>query len=250
MNADRELLARWKAEEQQPFHGWDFSFLEGRYHEERPPWSYEAIVRELLPAADSVLDLGTGGGEKLREFADALPSNTVATEGYAPNLPLARANLAPYGIRVVDYNIDVESRMPFDDETFALIIDRHEAYDAAEIRRVLKPGGVFFTQQVDGRDLDDCLSLFGLQSDYLHVNLENCRTELSRAGLYIDRSGEWAGQVTYSDMGALVYVLHAAPWNAPPDFSVERYGDVLLRLNRERQPLTFTIRRFYMLARK
>jgi hypothetical protein len=140
--------------------------------------------------------------------------------------------------------------MPFEDNAFALILCRHEAYDAAEVERILKPGGVFITQQVDGRDDDELLSVFGLTSNYLHVNLENCRGELERAGLRIDRAGDWQGKATFSDIGALVYFLRAAPWSAPPDFSVERYAEALLKLHRERQPLTFTIRRFFIQARK
>lgn len=247
---DSVLIARWQAEEQQPFRGWDFSYLKGRYHEELPPWSYESMVRELLPSADSVLDMGTGGGEKLREFADALPPNTVATEGYAPNIPLARANLASLGSRVVAYDAEAESRMPFDDNTFALIINRHEAYYAQEVQRILKPGGVFLTQQVDGRELDDFLSVFGLASSYPHVTLDNFRREIENAGLRVERAGDWLGKATYSDMGAFVYFLHAAPWSAPPDFSVERYADALLKLHRERQPLAFPIRRFFLQAHR
>ncbi len=246
---DQQLIAAWQQEERQPFAGWDFSYLKDRYSEEQLPWSYENIVRDLLPRAGSALDLGTGGGEKLLEFQDALPQNTVATEGYAPNVPVARANLEPHGIRVVEYNIDTESRMPFDDHSFALVMDRHEAYDALEIARILRPGGVFVTQQVDGREPDDFRAPFGHRSDYLHVNLQNCRRELEAAGLRIERAEEWAGKATFSDMGALVYFLHAAPWSAPDDFCVQRYGDALLRLHRERQPLSFTIRRFILQAR-
>jgi hypothetical protein len=247
---DQALIARWKAEERQPFQGWDFAYLSGRYHEEEPPWSYEGMVRELLRDADSVLDMGTGGGEKLMEFADALPRRTVATEGYAPNVPVARAYLEPHDIRVVEYDAETDDRMPFDDGSFALILNRHEAYDAVEVARVLHSGGHFLTQQVDGRDPAELLTVFGLTSSYLHINLESCRHELEQAGLHIERAADWQGRATFSDVGAFVYFLHAAPWSAPPDFSVERYADVLLKLHRDRQPLAFTIHRFFILAHK
>ena len=244
------LIAQWQAEEQQPFVGWDFSYLAGRYQEEKPPWSYEVIVRELARQADSLLDLGTGGGEKLLELKDALPANTTATEGYMPNLPIARANLEPQGIKVVAYNIDEEPRMPFDDHSFACIIDRHEAYDAREVARILRPGGVFVTQQVDGRELNDFLGWFGQQSGYLHVNLANCAQGLAEAGLTIERAEDWSGKATFSDMGALVYFLHAAVWSAPPDFSVAHYADQLLTIYKNNHPLSFNIRRFIIQARK
>src|SRR5271154_4656541 len=98
---DQGLIAAWQAEEQQPFQGWDFSHLDGRWHEDQPPWSYDGLVRALLPPADSLLDIGTGGGEQLLAFKDVLPARTVATEGYPPNFPIAQANLEPHEIEVV-----------------------------------------------------------------------------------------------------------------------------------------------------
>lgn len=249
-NDDQALIAAWKAEEQQPFQGWDFSHLNGRWHEDQPSWSYEALVRELLPQADSLLDMGTGGGEVLLSFKDALPAHVIATEGYAPNIPVAQANLNPHGIEVVFYDCGLDARLPFSDDDFAVVINRHEAYDAAEVARILQPGGVFLTQQVDGRELGEFLAPFGYQSAFLHVNLQNCARELIDAGLIIERAEAWAGDVTFDDMGALVYFLHAAIWSAPPDFSVERYADQLLDLYRKRQPLRFTNRRFLLKARK
>ena len=247
---DQALIAQWQAEEQQPFQGWDFSYLKDRWHEAQPTWSYEMFVRTLLPEADSVLDMGTGGGEKLLSFADALPPNTIATEGYPPNLPVARANLEAHGINVVPYDCGIDARLPFADNSLALVINRHEPYDALEVARILRPGGAFLTQQVDGRDLADILSVFGGESAYLHVNLATCQREVELAGLVVESAAEWAGTSSFSDIGALVYYLHAAPWNAPDDFSVERYVAQLLDLQHQRRPFTFTTRRFYIQARK
>ncbi len=250
MTDEQALIARWKAEEQQPFEGWDFSYLNGRWHEQQPDWSYEQLVRALLKGADSLLDMGTGGGERLLSFEDVLPPRTVATEGYPPNLPVARAHLEPRGIRVVPYDCGADPHLPFPDNNFAVIIDRHEAYDAVEVARVLRPIGWFLTQQVDGRDLGEFRSIFGIESAYLHVNLENCRSLVERAGLVVEQSREWSGKTTFDDIGALVYYLHAVPWDAPEDFTVERYAEPLLRLHREFTPLVFTNRRFFIQARK
>ena len=64
------LISFWREEERAPFQGWDFSHVHGRWHEEKPPWSYMAMVRECLPQADSLLDLGTGGGQRLLKLQD------------------------------------------------------------------------------------------------------------------------------------------------------------------------------------
>lgn len=75
------LLEWLRAEERRPFRGWDFSYIRGRVQEEPLPWSYEEIARAALPSASTLLDLGTGGGERLAALAP-LSSRTFATEGY------------------------------------------------------------------------------------------------------------------------------------------------------------------------
>src|SRR5919202_3355801 len=74
--AFEQLLAE---AEQQPFSGWDFSYLRGRMEEGQPSWNYAELVRARLTGLPAVLDLGTGGGEFLAQLAP-LPPRTVATE--------------------------------------------------------------------------------------------------------------------------------------------------------------------------
>jgi hypothetical protein len=243
------LLERWENEARQPFQGWDFSYLEGRYHSEVPPWSYEQKVQHLIHDVDSLLDMGTGGGEKLIEFHDLFPKYTVATEGYAPNIPFAMKNLQPYGVSVIPYDSETDAQMPFADNSFARIINRHESYDAREIARVLHDGGIFCTQQVDGRNMEDLYSLFDMETAYPHVNLAGFQQELERVGLHIQEALDWQGKVTFADVSALIYYLRAVPWEAPADFTVQGYKQVLIDLH-TRGTLTFTIRRFYLQATK
>jgi SAM-dependent methyltransferase len=244
---EQALIEGWKREAGRDFRGWDFSDLAGRWHEEQPPWSYDALVRDSLPQADSVLDMGTGGGERLLQFREALPRHTVATEGYPPNVPIARSKLEPHGIRVVEYEITETPRMPFEDESFELIINRHEAFDAAEVARILKSGGTFLTEQQG--TLDGLAAEFGMRPRVPHVTLESCSREIAAAGLIVVRGQEWVGRTTFADVGALVYFLKAIPWEAPDDFSIDRYRDVLLDLHR-RQRLSFAVQWFVVQVRK
>jgi hypothetical protein len=89
---------------------------------------------------------------------------TVATEAWPPNVPIAAARLRPLGIPLVQDecapdNIGQDNtergRLPFRDGAFALVANRHEAFLAAEVNRVLSPGGVFITQQTDFHSYDD-----------------------------------------------------------------------------------------------
>ena len=85
--------------EQASFSGWDFSCLRGRWQEDEPSWDYAGLVQQSLSHVTALLDLGTGGGEFLAGLAP-LPALTCATEGYPPNLPLARRRLEPLGVQV------------------------------------------------------------------------------------------------------------------------------------------------------
>src|SRR4029434_2934580 len=85
--------------EAQQMSGWDWSCVEGRYIEAEPRWNYREQARAYLQPNMSLLDMGTGGGELLASMAP-LPNDTWATEGYPPNLAVARATLPPFGVTV------------------------------------------------------------------------------------------------------------------------------------------------------
>ena len=88
-----ELIESWKREEQEPFTGWDFSHLDGRMLEEQAPWSYSTRAAELMHKSKSLLDMGTGGGERLLKLKEHWPANVVVTEDYPPNFKLATERL-------------------------------------------------------------------------------------------------------------------------------------------------------------
>ena len=247
--ADTALLDYWRSAYQAPVDGWDFSDLD--VEEPSTPWSYERLARESLPGAGAALDLGTGGGEVLLSLADALPPDTVATEGWPPNLPVAQRALGPHGIDVVAYDAEgPDPGLPFPDGRFDVVLDRHEAYLATEVHRVLRPGGRFLTQQVDGRDFEELQNLFGGHTRYAHITLENLRAELLAAGFEVLASDEWRGRGRFPDVETLVRYVARVPWEVPEDFGVDRYADRLLELHKAGAELTFTQRRFYLLAQR
>jgi len=224
------LIESWKREEREPFVGWDFSHLDGRWHEETPPWSYTEMVRACLPQVDSLLDLGTGGGERLLKFQDLWPQKTVATEEWEPNFLLASERLNPLGVEVVRANGDEVSPLPFPDESFGMVISRHTAYNLAEVERVLKPGGIFLTQQVDGRWLQELVRLMGAEPQWSYFTLNYTLGKLLReTNLQLQLAESWTGYLTFYDVGAIVYYLTAVPWSVE-GFSVETHLNKLLAL--------------------
>ena len=233
-----------------PFSGWDFSRLSGRMEQTAPPWNYRLQVEEHIKNSHAMLDMGTGGGEFLDSLPN-LPAQTCATEGYLPNLPIAQTRLAPKGVQV--RQIQAENIIPFEDHFFDLVINRHEEYDVNQVFRVLKPGGLFITQQVGGlNDMDINARLGGPVPAYFHWCLLKTTNELMVQGFEILKSHEYTGSTRFYDVDSLVYYLKCIPWQIP-DFSIEHYLDrlYLLHLQISAHGYTdFINQRFYLVAKK
>ncbi|MCK2220151.1 class I SAM-dependent methyltransferase [Actinomadura sp. ATCC 31491] len=239
-----ELVRRALAE---PFAGWDFGVLAGRMTaREELPWDYARLVRDRLPGAASLLDLGTGGGELLASLAP-LPPRTAATEGYPPNVAIARRRLARLGVEVV-----AGGPAPLPGGAFELVTARHEAYDPGEIRRLLAPGGVFVTQQVAGRDLEEVNAALGAPPhERRDWDLAQAAAGLAAAGLEVTWTGEGGYPAVFHDVGALVLFLRVVPWQVP-GFTVAGYDGRLRALHaelRRGRSLRATARRFALVAR-
>jgi SAM-dependent methyltransferase len=221
--------------------GWDFSFLQGRLEAEREPWSYPERVNTLAASSSSLLDLGTGGGEFL-SAVQPRPELTVATEGWMPNVGVADARLRPLGIGVVAVEgapdnavqrfTEVEGRLPFRDGVFEAVINRHEAFRATEVARILAPGGTFLTQQVGSRnevELNEALG--GEVAPCLSPTLEEYVGQLEAAGLRVTEAREAFPAKRYLDVGAVLALLLMVPWQYE-GFDLDRHRDRLLQIHR------------------
>lgn len=211
------------------FSGWDFSYLgnTGRLREFPLRWNYFNLIEEALRHSDSLLDMGTGGGEFLSSLS-RLPAYSCATEGYEPNVEVARRRLEPLGV-AVSFITDDE-RLPYEDGTFDLIINRHESYSPRELHRILKPGGWFITQQVGGQNDQEFNELLEAPNDeFAHWNLNYASAEL-QPYFDIKRTDEEVTVSRFYDLGAVVYYLSVIPWQIP-DFSVTKYEAQLRALH-------------------
>lgn len=246
------LRASWLEEEATPFQGWDFSYLEGRMIEEELPWNYLALATKHMTYAKTMLDMDTGGGERILAMRDHWPARVVVTEGYAPNVALARERLTPLGVTVVEDNSSMIAPMPFADDEFDLVLNRHGAFNANEVARVLAPGGIFLTQQVHGRFGFDLMEHFGAAPQWPGATYEDAIARLAVAGMELLQGADWHGKLVFKDVGAVVYYLKAVPWMVP-NFSVERHFARLLllqaRLDAEGE-LVFANLRYWVEARQ
>jgi SAM-dependent methyltransferase len=227
-----------------PMTGWDFDWLGDRMTVDSLPWDFHDIVAGYAAASPDLLDMGTGGGEWLAALPGR-PARTVATEGWRPNLPVARDRLGPLGIEVVEAsggpgNVTqplsaappapgTDGALPFPDRSFHLISNRHESFVAAEVARLLAPGGHFVTQQVGDQTGADAARLLGLPIPAFpdpEWTLDLAVAQLTAAGLEVVDSASAVQDIRFADAAALGWYLASVPWLIP-GFSVANHADRL-----------------------
>ena len=191
------------------------------------PWDYrEEILCHLKPEM-RILDIDTGGGEFLLSL-NHLHENTAATENYLPNVELCRETLLPLGI---DFRAaDGKGVLPFGDASFDMVINRHGDFNPDEIYRVLKPGGLFITQQVGAENDRELVELLCGQTElpfpeqYLNITEDR----FSQTGFEILDGRECFRPIRFYDVGALVWFARIIEWEFP-GFSVDSCMDRLLQ---------------------
>ncbi|MCF2530275.1 class I SAM-dependent methyltransferase [Yinghuangia soli] len=211
--------------------GWDFSWLDGRASEERPPWGYQRSMGERLAAASAALDIQTGGGEVLAGVPK-LPPLTVATESWPPNIAKATQLLHPMGAVVVAD--EDEPPLPFGDDAFDLVVSRHPVTVWwAEIARVLRPGGTYFSQQVGPASVFELVEFFlGPQPEHVRRGRhpDDARAAAEAAGLEVVDLQFASLRTEFRDIGAVVYFLRKVIWMVP-GFTVAEYRGKLRELH-------------------
>ncbi len=251
MTSSQDFDALLEEAERRPFVGWDVSY--DQRIRITPPWDFEAIVDAHVRLSPDLLDLGTGGGEWLSERPH-LPARTVATEGWAPNVPVARARLEPRGIDVIAVrgapdNVDqgnfrAEGVLPFPAADFHLVVSRHESYVPSEVLRVLAPAGIFLTQQVGSDNAVDFHRLFDEPAPSVPVawDLAFAVQQLEGAGFTVIEKAEGFETIEFADVGALAWYLKNLPF-VYPYFTIAAARQKLRRLHAdERRAGSLTIR--------
>jgi SAM-dependent methyltransferase len=92
------------------------------------PWEYQDVVPRYLRSSDVVLDIGTGGGERLGDLARSF-GHGLGIDADPGMVVLASENSAAgnLGFRVCSERLE---SVP---ETFDVIIDRHAPFDLSAV---------------------------------------------------------------------------------------------------------------------
>ena len=198
-----------------------------------------------------MLDDDTGGGEFLLTLNHPF-DKTSATEGFKPNVQLCKETLLPLGIHFKECSNP--SRIPYENETFDLIMNRHGSFDAGELHRLLKKDGIFITQQVGGDNERDLVEMVlpGTKKPFPHLNLKEQKKVFEDAGFHIIRGEEAYRPIKFYDIGAFVWFAHIIEWEFP-GFSVDKCFERLLKMQEiveEKGEVEGTIHRYLIVAKK
>lgn len=225
MSAPDAAFDRLLAEGEAPIHGWEFTWLDGRATEERPPWRYAEQVSTRMATADAGLDIQTGGGEVLASI-ERPPPVLVATESWPPNVEIARRRLRPLGGDVV--GVGDTDTLPFGDDTFDLVVSRHPTTVIwSEIARVLAPGGTYFSQQVGSASAHEVSeAMLGPFQPSTDRDPQRAAAHAEAVGLEVIELQDCTLLMEFFDVAAFVVFLRIVIWIVP-DFSVDRFRSQL-----------------------
>ena len=252
MSDNYELKKYLLNEENHAFKGWDFSYLKGRWENENLPWDYKKIVLNYLDKNMNLLDMGTGGGEFLLTLNHP-HTKTSVTEGYKPNILLCKSTLEPLGINVFPVSDD-DLLINIPDNTYDIVINRHESYNEAEVKRVLKENGIFITQQVGAYNNKDLATYFDENhtDQFPKMTLDKSINRLDKEGFEIILKDEFYPEVRFYDLGAVAFFAKIIEWEFL-NFSVENTFSKFLILKEELKNKGYvksTEHRFIIAAKK
>lgn len=225
---EKDLIKFLKSEEEIAYiHGWDFSHIDGRYSECTDfPWDYQKAIKNHLTPEKMLLDIDTGGGEFLLSLKHPY-ENTAATENYPPNVELCKKKLTPLGI---DFRkADGNGELPFDNNSFDIVINRHGNFNPKEIYRVLKKGGIFISQQVGAENDRELVELLcgKLPLPFPKHYAKNIAKEFENAGFSVLQQEECFRPIRFFDLGAVTWFARVLPWEFP-NFSVDNNMENLI----------------------
>ena len=137
---------------------WDFSMI--NYTEESlTNWDMYKVLAENANINSKVLDLGTGGGEKVLEYYPEV-KEVIATDFSEEMIKTANENLKKSNKKNIIFRTMDNLNMDTEDNYFDIVVARHTCIDAKAIYNTLKDNGLLILRGVDKLDCWELKRLF------------------------------------------------------------------------------------------
>ena len=180
--------------------GWDFSTMHTL--REPVPWDYLTVVRKYLRPTDSVVDLGTGGGERLLELQSDV-SELLGIDPDGEMIGRARRLAAKERLSNVRFEVGTGTNL---NREFDVVLNRHAPFNPEMVKELLVDDGYFVTQQVGHRNMANVRVAFQLEAeDAAPVSVQ----QFLDVGLDVERFEEYNVSYTILDVESLVFWLQA-----------------------------------------
>ena len=139
---------------------WDFSDI-NCIAEYENNWDMYEEIKKHANEKSLILDLGTGGGEKV---ISKMPKNIgliIGTDLSSNMIKTANKNLEKNPNVKAKFAVMNNLKLQFPDNLFDIVSARHTVINAKEIHRVLNNKGILIVRGVDKYDCWDLKELFG-----------------------------------------------------------------------------------------
>ncbi len=218
--------------------GWDFARV--RDCRAPVPWDYAEVVQRYLTPSASVLDIGTGGGERFLAMAH-LMARGLGTDIDPKMIGVARRRARAARIANVTFAVISARALAVGQDAFDVVLNRHCVVDPTQTMRVLRSGGLFITQQVGEHNTREICEAFGCDPggqyppqgssapEPIHTVADLSR-EFERLGGIVRAQGEYDVPYAFLDLGSFLFWLKALPM--PEDLDGDVHADQITALIR------------------
>jgi ubiquinone/menaquinone biosynthesis C-methylase UbiE len=232
--------------------GWDFSKV--KKTEKGKKWDfYEEVVKVAKPT-DRLLDIGTGGGERVLKITDKADS-IVGIDSSESMVQTANKNLKKSGANNVEFLQMDAFNLGFPDSSFDLVTSRHCDFSPLEVYRVLKKDGYFLTQQVGENDKSNIKKAFRrgqFQNKRVGSMMQDYVSGLKETGFIDIKTADYNSTEYYKTPEDLIFLLKHTP--IIPDFGKNKDDfetlEKFIKKNKNRNGIITNSKRFMIMARK
>ncbi len=194
--------------------GWDFSQI--KYDViDNSKFQYFDEINNNISENTLLLDIGTGGGEKLSNLISNNCLMKIGTDFSEEMIKIAKKNNKNKKIRFFEMDSD---KLNFPNDFFDIITARHTPFNSKEVTRLLKQDGLFFSEQVDEDDCKELKELFGRGQGYNEKNklIDKIKTDIKGNELKQIEFYDITQEEYYKTEEDLLFLLNNTP--IIPDF--------------------------------
>lgn len=123
-------------------------------------WNLFKLIKKYSTKYSKILDLGTGGGEKLLKYFPKV-TEILGTDFSKEMIETANKNLLKSRRKNISFRIMDNLKMDVPDEYFDIVVARNTVINSKQIFKCLKKGGYLFIHGVDQHDCYSLKLLFG-----------------------------------------------------------------------------------------